>query len=286
MVGRFVGAFVVGSLAVACTSSGEPRAAGLKVVGASAPFAELAARVGGAFVTVTTIAPPGAEAHDLEPGPREIDAIARADLVVYLGGAFQPAVVRAARSLPALARLDLSRNTPTVDRGAHLWLDLEQMRVWTREVRDRLTRIAPDHAAAFAANADTYMGELLALDARFRSGLRDCTHRVLAVTHAAFGALAERYELRQESLAGAAPESEPDPARLAEIVRVVRREGLTTVFSEPGAPPRVAQALARETGARIAVLDPLEVTPSKRADTYLVRMARNLEALRAGLGCR
>lgn len=290
MVSRFVGALVVAflfaSVVASCAPSAGPRAAGLRVVGASAPFAELASRVGGDLATVTTITPPGAEAHDLEPGPREIDAITRADLVVYLGGAFQPAVVRAARSLPALARLDLSRNTPTVDRGAHLWLDLEQMRAWTREVRDRLTQIAPQHAAIFFENADAYIEELLALDARFRTGLHDCTHRVLAVTHAAFGALAERYELRQESLAGAAPESEPDPARLAEIVRVVRREGLTTVFSEPGAPPRVAQALARETGARIAILDPLEVTPSKHADTYLVRMARNLEVLRAGLGCR
>lgn len=286
MTRRFVIHLAMALAAASCARSGGPAAAGLQIVGASAPFAELAARVGGDLVTVTTVAPPGAEAHDIEPGPREIGAISRADLVVYLGGAFQPAVARAARTRPALARLDLLRNTPTLERGAHLWLDIEQMRVWTREVRDRLSRIAPQHTGAFADNAETYMAQLLALDARFRAGLRDCTDRVVVVTHAAFGVLAERYELRQESLAGSAPESEPDPARLANIVRVVRRERLTTVFSEPGAPPRLAQTLARETGARIAILDPLEMTPEKPADTYLVRMARNLEVLREGLRCR
>lgn len=284
---RWVGvALAVALGGAACAHTGTPAGTGLTVVGASAPFSELAARVGGDLVSVTTVAPPGAEAHDLEPDARAIEAISRADLVVYLGGAFQPAVARAARARPSIARLDLSRNSPTLEPGAHLWLDIEQMRAWVREVRDRLTRIAPEHTRTFAANAVAYDAELLALDARFRAGLRDCTHRVMVVTHAAFSALAERYELRQESLAGSAPESEPDPARLANIVHVVRREGLTTVFSEPGAPPRVAQALARETGARIAILDPLEMTPAKRADTYLVRMGRNLDALRAGLGCR
>lgn len=259
---------------------------GLQVVASVAPLAEIAARVGGDHVTITTLAPPGAEAHEFEPGPRQIEAIGRADLVVYLGGRFQPAVVRAVRSRPAPARLDLLRTTPTVDGEAHLWLNPEQMRVWTREVRDRLSTLAPASRATFTANATAYLADLLALDAEFRTGTRDCAHRTFVTTHAAFGEIALRYDLQQRSLAGFEPESEPDPAALAEIVRVVRREGLTTVFTEPGAPPRVAATLGRVTGARIAVLDPLETTPARTADTYLTRMRANLAALREALRCR
>lgn len=285
MVRRIAASIIVTLLIGACAGDTATTSDDVQILATIAPLAEIAERVGGELVSVTVLAPPGAEAHDLEPGPNEIEAIGRADLIVYLGGAFQPAVVRAVRARPASARYDLLRNSPTVE-DTHLWLNPEQMRVWTREIRDRLTALRPDGRTTFAENAGTYMEDLLALDDELGNGLRDCTHRTFVVTHAAFTELARRYNLTEEALAGFEPEAEPDPASLDRIVRIVKHQKLTTVFTEPGAPSRVIDTLVRATGAARATLDPLETTAERNADTYITRMQGNLAALRAGLDCR
>ena len=66
-------------------------------------------------------------------------------------------------------------------------------------------------------------------------------------------------------------------------MKVVRRTRATTVFFEPLVSPRLARTVAREVGARTAVLDPIE---SSSGPTYLQLMRRNLSALRQALGCR
>lgn len=282
---RRISALLLTTLLVSACSPREDANGGTRIVASIAPLGEIASRIGGDDVTVELLSPPGAEAHEFEPGPRQIEAIGSADLVIYLGGTFQPAVARAVRPLPAKARLDLMKNTPVLEE-THLWLNPDQMRIWTKDVRDRLIELLPDARGSIATNAGVLTEELLALDEGFRTGLRDCDRRTFVAAHAAFGEIATRYELKQEALAGFEPESEPDPAALADIVRIVRREGLTTVFTEPGAPKRVIDTLVRATGTKAAILDPLETSPERKADTYFTRMRANLEALRAALGCR
>ena len=73
------------------------------------------------------------------------------------------------------------------------------------------------------------------------------------------------------------------------MIQVVRRTHATTVFFETLVSSRLADTVAREVGARTAVLDPIEgLTPTeqKRGDNYLTLMRRNLTALRKALGCR
>ena len=113
--------------------------------------------------------------------------------------------------------------------------------------------------------------------------------RELVTAHSAFGYLARRYGLRQVSVEGLNPESEPAPKALTRVIARVRDSGATTVFAEPLASPRVARTVSRESDATVAVLDPLEgLTPralSRGADYFTV-MRANLAALRRGLGCR
>jgi zinc transport system substrate-binding protein len=72
-------------------------------------------------------------------------------------------------------------------------------------------------------------------------------------------------------------------------VRLVRRTHATTIFFETLVSPRLAETVAREVGAKTAVLDPIEgLTPSEqsRGDTYFTLMRRNLTAIRKALSCR
>ena len=130
---------------------------------------------------------------------------------------------------------------------------------------------------------------VLALHGEYRRGLAHCARRDFVTSHAAFGYLAARYGLQQIPITGIDPESEPSPQRLSRLIALVRREHVTTVFFERLVSPRLAETVARDAGAKVAVLDPIEgLTPAEQShgDTYLTLMRRNLQQLRSALGCR
>ena len=283
-------ALVVLLFAVLLAGCGEGSSSGNRptVVASFYPLAWAAERIAGPGVRVVNLTPAGAEPHDLELTPSDIETIEGAQLVLYLGHGFQPAVEKAAEdrsgpSLDLLAGQRLSAGTGGEEGGGvdpHVWLDPV-----------RFARIALTIGAALHREraAEAVAASLRALDAEYRAGLRDCERNELVTSHAAFGYLAKRYGLRQVALTGLSPEAEPSPRDLEALVDEVRNSGATTVFFETLVSPRLAQTVAREAGAKTAVLDPVEgLTDDEVAagDDYVTVMRRNLSTLRQALGCR
>jgi len=294
-----VGLVVGLTLALAACRAGQAPASGRTTVVASFyPLSEAARRVGGSIVDVTNLTPPGVEPHDLELSPNEIEAIATADVVLYLGEGFQPAVEDAVgqaegNTVDLLHGMPVKEGVPEEEqRGSatdpHVWLDPQLMSRIVDRVRSALTEVDPAHAGAFDANAHAFQRQLSALDDTYRTGLASCARDVIVTTHAAFGYLADAYGLRQEAISGISPEAEPDPRRLAQLADLVRSNGVTTIFTESLVSPAVADALARETGVTTAVLNPLEGLTAAEVvagDDYISVMLHDLSLLRAALGC-
>jgi zinc transport system substrate-binding protein len=278
-------------LTASCGSSAgdEQRAGGgLRVVAGFYPLAWAAEQIAGARADVANLTPAGAEPHDLELSARQVAQVRDADVVLTLRG-FQPALDDAAgaRATDLLDGLDVLADGDEhagedEHRGAdpHVWLDPLRFAAIARRLGD----VLGDGAAGRRLAA-----RLERLDRELAAGLERCERRTIVTSHAAFGYLAERYDLEQIAVAGVAPEAEPSPRALERLVHEVRRSGATTVFVEPLVSRRVAEAVARETGARIAVLNPIEgLTPAdeERGADYVSLMRENLAALREALGCR
>jgi zinc transport system substrate-binding protein len=284
----------------ACSSRSDASdsSSGVQVVASFYPLAEAAQQVGGSFVTVDNLTAPGVEPHDLELTPHQIEAIDTADVVLYLGGGFQPAVEDALGDASG-AVIDASaslRNLPvpvgesdaSLTADPHVWLDPTLYQQIVNEVRDALSQADPDHAQAFASNAGAFDRQLGQLDGDYRSGLATCQRALIVTSHAAFGYLAARYGLTQDAISGLSPDAEPTPQRLASLKDLVEREGVTTIFTEELVSPKVAETLASETGTTTAVLNPLEsLTPDEAAAAadYVWVMRDNLATLRTALGC-
>lgn len=256
-----------------------------KVVAAFYPLAFAAEQVGGPRVTVENLTPAGAEPHDLELSPREVADVVGADLVLYLGDGFQPAVERAVdlRKGKSVQLLPTGGRSVRREHGAvdpHVWLDPVRFARIARVIGLELRR---------ARAGDALARRLLALDREYSRGLARCARRDVVTSHAAFGYLAARYGLRQVPLEGLSPEAEPGPRAVRRLVREVRRARATTVFFETLVSPKLAETVAREAGARATVLDPLEgLTKAEleRGEDYFSVMRVNLRALREALGCR
>jgi zinc transport system substrate-binding protein len=252
-----------------------------KVVTGFYPLAFAAQEVGGPGLDVENLTPPGAEPHDLEVSPHDVRDLESADLVVLMGRGFQPQLERAARN--GGARLIEILDTPGLGvNGAdpHVWLDPL-----------RYARVVETIAAALGRRgaARPLVERLHGLDRVYRSGLASCKRHSIVTSHEAFAYLAGRYGLRQIPITGLSPEAEPSPADLNAAIERVRQSGATTVFTETLLSPKLAQTVARETGAMTTVLNPIEgLTPAERdrGDDYFTLMRANLAKLRAALACR
>ena len=273
---------VTGIVIVLATGGGGSTSGGRETVAASFyPLAFAASQIGGASVEVENLTPPGAEPHDLEPTPQDVEDIQSADLVLLLGQDFQPSLERAAGNSggEVVELLD----TPGLDLIAgdpHVWLD---------PGRFATIGAAIGRAMGNEAAARSFVQRLEALDRAYRAGLSACTRRDIVTSHEAFGYLADRYGLREVAISGISPEAEPTPGDLQRVIDVIRETDATTVFTEPLVSPRLAQTVAAETGGTTAVLDPLEgLTPEEESagDDYFTVMRRNLATLEDGLGCR
>jgi zinc transport system substrate-binding protein len=257
------------------------------VVAAFYPLAFAAEQIGGSKVDVNNLTPPGAEPHDIELTPGDVGRLQQADVVLYLSHGFQPTVeeaVRGARGkrVDILAGLGLRKGVgdEAGKTDPHVWLDPV---LFARVVR-RIGAVLGEPARARALAR-----RVLALDGEYRRGLAHCARRDFVTSHAAFGYLAARYHLRQVPITGIDPESEPSPQHLRNLIELVRRQHVTTVFFERLVSPRLAETVARDAGAKAAVLDPIEgLTPFEQSHgaTYLTLMRQNLYELRKALSCR
>jgi zinc transport system substrate-binding protein len=262
------------------------------------PLADLAERIGGDCVVVTNLTPPGVEPHDLELTPDSVEAIASADLVLYLGEGFQPAVQDAigdaeGRTLDLLSIVHTV--APPVTEAAegltvdpHVWLDPALFATAVPAVVGALQDADPNATCDFEAAGQAERRRLERLDHGFTEGLADCDRTVIVTNHAAFGYLAAAYGLTQQAISGLQPDAEPTPERLAQLRDLVEREGVTTIFTEDLVPPQTAQTLADEAGVQTAVLHTIEgLTPDEVAagQDYRSLMESNLETLRSALGC-
>jgi len=301
-------ALAVGAVSACAATQASGASDRLQVVAAFYPLQYAVEQIGGAHVDVTTLTKPGGEPHDVELTPRQVGRIATADLVVYEHD-FQAAVDDAVAREAGHTALDVSRaarlevhtglDTPghegerTSDHSAraaldpHFWLDPLRYADVGDAIATALAAKDTAHSAAYRSGAARFRASMTRLDSAYTAGLAPCTQHELVTSHAAFGYLAERYGLHQEGISGLDPEAEPDPAALARIVGHIRETGATTVYAETLVSREVATTLARETGARLAVLDPIEgITTESAGPDYPSVMRANLSTLRTGQGCR
>jgi zinc transport system substrate-binding protein len=295
-----------------CGGSGDATGSGgdgLTVVAGFYPLEWAAQRVGGDRLDVSSLTPPGAEAHDLELAPQDVAAVAEADLLVYLEG-FQPALDEVAATEAADTAWDAGQAADlTVSTGEHahegetaeeheehaedgealdphFWLDPLRLASVGDALAERLAEADPDGAATYEENAAALRADLEALHAEMQAGLGDCAVDTLVTGHDAFGYLADRYGLDVVGISGLSPSQEPDPAQLAEITSLVQERGVRTVYTETLVDPAVAETVATEAGVQTAVLDPIEgLTDESAGNDYLEVMRANLAVLQEGQSC-
>jgi zinc transport system substrate-binding protein len=303
-------------LLAACDPGGEgdqaPHAGGkLRVVTTLFPLYDFARSIAGERAEVTLLVPPGIEPHSFEPRPDDMVRINRAGLFIYTNPIMEP---WAARTIQGVDR----NRVRTVDAGRgvtyqkvapdggddegddghhhaggldpHIWLDLGNAQLMVANILAGFTAADPANAVYYQQNASLLTSRLKDLDRRYFEGLASCQRReFLHGGHYTFGYLARRYNLSYHSLSGVSSESEPSAARMATMVRQIRRSGAQYLFAEELLSPRLTETLATEAGVGVIKLHGchnLGRDDFRAGVTFIGLMEQNLANLEKGLSCR
>lgn len=262
----------------------------MQVVASFYPLAYIAERIGGEYVSATNLTPAGSEPHDFDPSPRDIAVLQDSHVFLYNGVGLEP---WAPRVIPELMQngvrvIDASNGLEIMGTDPHVWLDPVFVKQQVKIVADIFAEVDSAHTVFYKENASVYIQELEKLHQEFTAGLTSCKRRDIVTTHAAFAYLAKRYTLNMMPISGLSPDAEPSPARLVEISRFVRENGIMHIFFETLVSPKVAETIASETGAQTISFNPLEGLTDEeiqQGKTYISVQRENLQALRIALEC-
>ena len=261
------------------------------------PMYDFASKIGGDKISLSNMVPAGTEPHDWEPTAADITNLEKADVFIYNGvglehwtesvlGSLQNKNLIVVETAKNLSLLDGSHDEEDQAFDPHVWLSPIKAKAQMESIRDAFVQSDPENSSTYDANFTRYAAELDSLDAEFKDTLSPLPNKNVIVAHEAFGYLCEAYGLNQVGIEGLSPDSEPDPARMAEIIDFAKGNDINTIFFEELVSPKVAQTIADAIGAKTAVLNPIEGLSDEQLaanDDYFSIMRQNLEVLKQAL---
>ena len=294
------GAFAVAGL----VAGGAGAASKVKVVASLPDLKALAEAVGGDLVEVDSLARGTQNPHDIEVRPSLMVKLRRADLLVRNGVGGDPWVepllmgaqnsqifpgapgyVDASvgvRILPPTGPVDRSRGDVHPEGNPHYTMDPATAAQVTQNIVAGLKRVAPDGAATFDEQRRAFLARLDADLARWQKTLEPARGAKVVTYHEGFTYFLNRFGL---VLAGAIedrPGIPPSPTHLANLIRLMKDQGVKVVVAEPWADRKTVELVARDSGARALVL-PSAVGGVKGVDTYTQMIDYNVNALAGAL---
>lgn len=260
-------------------SLGTASAASLSVSATTTVVADFVKAVGGSRVSVNVIVPAGGDTHSFQPTTSVIRRLASSRALFANGAGLEPWLPRLKAAAPKVPLTELTRGLKLhrADHGheehgapeeaghgqgghgdldPHAWWDPTLAAGYVRNVQAALTRLDPAGKATYANRAAAYLGQLQALDAYAKEQFAQvpAARRRVVTNHDSLGYLARRYGLTVVGtvLPGGGTEREPSARELAALVQAVKKSGARVILTENAVNLRLAQTLARETGARVA----------------------------------
>ena len=259
------------------------------VVATTTQLGDFARAVGGNAVSVHQILRPNSDPHEYEPRPDDVTATAGAKAVLENGDGLDGWMAKVVDQSGTDATVVTLADVPDKEgNDPHWWHDPRNAIAAVEHIRAALAKAIPAHQKTFDRNARAYTAKLRALDTAIARclGRVPAAQRKLVTTHDAFGYFARRYDI---DVIGAiipsqSTEAQPSAGDVARLVKQVKREHVRAIFLEKSVNAKLAQAVARETGANDSLElygDTLGPAGSSGA-TYIGMEKANADAMARG----
>lgn len=280
-------------LVISATCSAEPA---INIVTTIQPLEYFIEQIGGKYVFVATMIPPGGNPHTYEPTPGQMNSVSRADLYVKLGSGveFELMWMKRLESLNTnMAVCDVSEGIELIDAGInshafehdlsghvheskdpHIWLSPVNGIIIARNILRALIEIDPANSEYYSDNASRLTNELNLLTTEIDKRLKGLEKRVFLVFHPSWGYFARDFDLVQIPVESDGKEI--TPYRLSRIIETAREKGIRTVFASPQFSERSASVVANEINGNLLMIDPMKKEYIENLRTVSVALMENI----------
>jgi zinc transport system substrate-binding protein len=259
----------------------------LKIVVTIYPIYDTVKNIGREKIDLIQIVPFGQDPHSFEPTPQSMMGIANSRLFIYTGEHIDEWASELADTSDQNRFMRIAEDIQIINNDPHFWQSIENMKIIAKEIAGKLSALDSENSIFYAKNLELYLQKLEGLAENYKNGLKNCQRNSIVVNHDAFQYLARDFKFKTLPVMGISPEAQPSAFALAETVKLVKLNKVTTIFFEELASSSIAETLAKETGAKTSVLSPLDnVQPEKVELGYIHIMEENLKKLQEALICQ
>lgn len=276
----------------------------LKVASLHPLMTDLVRQVGGDHVEIVEIGKAGFDVHTFQPTARDLQEMAKCQLIIASGkglerylddlrdGVGEVEVLEVGATIPSLKTVEVC-NHPDHDHGhdhhqheavvdPHWWHDVTNMRRAVKVVERALSELDPANGSDFAERSRSLQNDYRELEDWVRVELAKVPteQRRLVTAHAAFGYFCNAYDFRFSSVLGLSGDHEIAAQELVAELKLLKKEGVRTVFPEKLLNPKVLTEVASEAGAQLGG----SLIADGAAASYETMMRENVAAIVSGLG--
>jgi len=274
----------------------------LRVAASFSILGDIVRNIGGERILITTLVGPDQDAHVYQPTPADVQKLAATRLFFVNGMGFegwlkrlqqaseyQGEIVTVTQGIQPIATQSNPHDLGYAHQhhiDPHAWQDPQQVKQMVTNIRDALSKADPQGRAYYLNQTKIYINKLDQLQdwAQSRIATIPETKRAVLTSHDAFAYLGKRFGIQLLSPQGVSTEAEASAKDVAELIRQMKKTGIRALFLENISNPKLAEQIARETGAIVGLKlysDALSHDPA--ADSYITMYRSNIENLVKGM---
>ena len=233
--------------------------------------------------------------HDYSLSTKDLKTLSSADIFVINGAGMESflddvideysdlKIIEASNGISLIEDTDHDENAHDVN--PHVWVSISKNIEEVSNIAKELSAFDPNHASEYEANADAYIAKLENLRTEMHAALDNVNNKDIITFHEAFPYFAEEFNLNIAGVIEVEPDSEPSAKEVENIISIINEKNIKALFTEPQYSSKIADTIAKETGASIYTLDPIVTGDANEDayDDYIVKMQENLNTLKEAL---
>ncbi|MFO8031564.1 MAG: zinc ABC transporter substrate-binding protein [Desulfohalobiaceae bacterium] len=248
----------------------------IQVVVSIAPQKYFVQEIGGEFVDVAVLLPPGASPHGFEPKSSQMVELGQAQLYMAIGVGYEKTLLprlqsmhpdleivhtdKGIKKMPMLEQAQQEQGHEQEDQQAgldpHVWLAPDLVLIQAQNIYQALAEAMPEKKADLQENLLDLQQEILQLHQEILAALQGISPgSKFMVLHPAWGYFARTYGLVQVPIE--VEGKEPKARHLRELIEQAKQEGIRAVFVSPQFSESSARTIADSISGEIVSIDPL-----------------------------
>ena len=228
--------------------------------------------------------------HDYSLSTKDLKTLSSADIFVINGAGMESFLDDVIDEYSDLKIIEASNGISLIedtdhDVNPHVWVSISKNIEEVSNIAKELSAFDPNHASEYEANADAYIAKLENLRTEMHAALDNVNNKDIITFHEAFPYFAEEFNLNIAGVIEVEPDSEPSAKEVENIISIINEKNIKALFTEPQYSSKIADTIAKETGASIYTLDPIVTGDANEDayDDYIVKMQENLNTLKEAL---